>query len=51
MSLCVNVQVEIAGSNPDTTDIVVLRGEDTYLNLPNKTLRLMAYALAHPAGW
>jgi hypothetical protein len=29
----------------------VLRGEDTYKNLPNKTLRLLRYALAHPAGY
>lgn len=28
----------------------MLRGEDTYKNLPNKTLRLLRYALAHPAG-
>lgn len=41
------VQEDLAHSN----DIVVLRGPDTYLNLPNKTLRLMRYALAHPAGW
>ncbi|PRW57106.1 Phosphatidylserine synthase 2 isoform A [Chlorella sorokiniana] len=32
-------------------DTVVLRGEDTYKNLPNKTLRLLRYALAHPAGY
>jgi hypothetical protein len=31
-------------------DTVVLRGMDTYRNLPNKTLRLMRYVLAHPAG-
>lgn len=31
-------------------DLVVLRGADTYLNLPNKTLRILRYALAHPAG-
>lgn len=29
---------------------MVLRGADTYKNLPNKTLRLLRYALAHPAG-
>ncbi|EFN55980.1 hypothetical protein CHLNCDRAFT_145336 [Chlorella variabilis] len=39
------LQEDLAHSN----DIVVLRGPDTYLNLPNKTLRLMRYALAHPA--
>ncbi|KAI3437810.1 hypothetical protein D9Q98_000257 [Chlorella vulgaris] len=32
-------------------DTVVLRGTDTYANLPNKTLRLMRYAVAHPAGY
>lgn len=31
-------------------DTVVLRGRDEYLNLPNKTLRFLRYALAHPAG-
>jgi len=31
-------------------DTVMLRGADTYKNLPNKTLRLLRYALAHPAG-
>lgn len=40
------LQAELARHN----DTVVLRGEDTYKNLPNKTLRLLRYALAHPAG-
>jgi hypothetical protein len=31
-------------------DSVVVRGPDTYLDLPNKTLRALRYALAHPAG-
>lgn len=31
-------------------DTVVLRGQDRYLNLPNKTLRLLRYTLTHPAG-
>lgn len=29
-------------------DIIVLRGKDTYMNLPNKTFRMLRYALAHP---
>lgn len=32
-------------------DTVVVRGHDTYLNLPNKTFRLFRYALAHPEGF
>ena len=40
------VQAELAAHN----DSVVLRGADTYRALPNKTLRLLRYAVAHPAG-
>jgi hypothetical protein len=32
-------------------DTLVVRGPDTYRNLPNKTVRLMRYAAAHPAGF
>ena len=32
-------------------DTVILRGNDTYLNLPNKTFRMFRYALAHPDGY
>lgn len=31
-------------------DVVVLRGADTYRNLPNKTMRLLRYVAAHPGG-
>jgi Galactosyltransferase len=29
-------------------DTVILRGKDVYLNLPNKTFRMLRYTLAHP---
>lgn len=29
-------------------DTVVVRGADTYRQLPNKTVRLLRYAVAHP---
>ena len=32
-------------------DTVILRGEDTYTSLPNKTFRTMRYALAHFAAF
>ena len=31
-------------------DMLVIRGLETYKNLPNKSLRLMRYALTSPAG-
>lgn len=40
----------IAGEVAAHGDIVVLRGADTYKNLPNKTLRLLRFAVAAPAG-
>ena len=43
-------QDEAACHSDDDTSLVVLRGPDTYRNLPNKTLRLLRYMLAHPAG-
>ena len=39
-------QTEAASHN----DTVVVRGADSYRNLPNKTLRTLRYAMAHPAG-
>lgn len=41
---CLQAEVEAHG------DVVMLRGADTYTNLPNKTLRLLRYVAAHPAG-
>ena len=32
-------------------DLLVVRGLETYKNLPNKSLRLMRYALSNPAGY
>ena len=32
-------------------DLLVIRGVEDYKNLPNKSLRLMRYALSSPAGW
>jgi hypothetical protein len=32
-------------------DTVFLRGKDFYTNLPNKTFRMLRYALAHPAEY
>ncbi|KAH7622590.1 hypothetical protein NADE_005175 [Nannochloris sp. 'desiccata'] len=32
-------------------DIVILRGKDTYFNLPNKTFRMFRYTLAHPSEY
>ncbi|KAK9815751.1 hypothetical protein WJX72_008919 [[Myrmecia] bisecta] len=32
-------------------DTVILRGREDYLNLPNKTLRLMRFALTHPSRY
>ena len=31
-------------------DLLVIRGLENYKNLPNKSLRLMRYALSSPAG-
>lgn len=40
-----------ASLTPPTPDLVIVRGKDTYKNLPNKTFRVMRYALAHPYNY
>ena len=35
----------------ENRDLLVIRGLEDYKNLPNKSLRLMSYALSSPAGW
>jgi len=32
------------------SDLLVIRGLEDYKNLPNKSLRLMRYALSSPSG-
>ena len=41
-----SLQAEVAEHN----DTVVVRGEEAYIKLPNKTFRLLRYMTAHPAG-
>lgn len=31
-------------------DIVIVRGPDTYMDLPNKTFRMLRFGHAHPTG-
>ena len=40
------LQAEVLEHN----DTVIVRGEEAYSKLPNKTFRLLRYMTAHPAG-
>lgn len=51
MPLCrAGAVVDLREEASASRDLLVIRGLEGYKNLPNKSLRLMRYALSSPAG-
>ena len=51
MPLCrAGAVVDLRKETSASRDLLVIRGLEDYKNLPNKSLRLLRYALSSPAG-